>query len=251
MNGMANCRDIEPLVTPYVDGDAPPADQSAVAAHLQTCAACRTRVQAERAARQALKSRAATLVGRAPLDLHARCAAALRPPVVHTSPARTAARLSVAAVLILAVVGIAGYGLWGRTSEVLAAQLTLDHLKCFSLYEASAGPGDPTRLEARLQQAYGWHLTVPPTSPDGRLQLVGARRCFTADGRIAHILYRHNGRPLSLFMLPSTERPAGRVGLFGYEARIWSRGGTTYVLVAAEPDVEVDRAAAYLQGMTG
>jgi hypothetical protein len=188
-------------------------------------------------------------VDRAPLDLHARCAAALRPPAARVSPARTIARLSLAATLILAVAGVAGYGLFGHTSTLLAAQLTLDHLKCFSFYEASSGPADRAELEARLRQAYGWRLTVPPPSPDGRLQLVGARRCITADGRIAHILYRHDGRPLSLFLLPSTERPADHVEVFGYEARIWSRAGTTYVLVAGEPDADVDQAAAYLQGV--
>jgi anti-sigma factor RsiW len=172
----------------------------------------------------------------------------MRPPVARVSRGR-AARLSLAAALLLAVAGVAGYGFFGRSSTVLAAQLTLDHLKCFSFYEASSGPADPVALEARLRQAYGWRLTVPPPSPDGRLKLVGARRCITADGRIAHILYRDGGRPLSLFVLPSTERPADHVEIFGYEARIWSRAGTTYVLVAREPGADVERAAAYLQGV--
>jgi anti-sigma factor RsiW len=249
MADMPNCPDIEPLVTPYVDGVAPPADRSVVAAHLEGCPWCRDRVDAERAARHVLQSRAASLVGRAPLDLHARCAAALRAPAPQKSRRWTTARLSMAAALFLAVAGVVGYGVFGRTATALAAQLTLDHLKCFSFFEASSGPADPVELEAKLQRVYGWRLAIPPTSPDGHLQLVGARRCITADGRIAHILYRHDGRPLSLFLLTAAERPSGHVEVFGYETRIWSRAGTTFVLVAGEPDADVDRAAAYLRGV--
>jgi len=247
---MTTCRDIEPLITAYVDGEGPLPDRTAVTAHLEACAACRDRVAAEDAARQMLRVRAASLLERAPLDLRARCAAGLCPPVARTSPRWWIARLSMAAVLVLALIGVAAYGLFGRTSTVLAAQLALDHLKCFSFYEGSSGPSDPAVLEARLQEQYGWRVSVPPTSPDGRLQLVGARRCIIGHGRIAHILYRHDGRPLSLFVLPSTERPAGHVEALGYEVRVWSRGGNTYALVASEPDAEVDRAAAYLKGAT-
>ncbi len=247
MNGMANCHDIDPLVTPFIDGEAAPADRASVAAHLETCAGCRERVQAEEAARGVLRSRAAALVGKAPDGLRARCAAATGPAAFRPATWRTAASLSLAAVLVLALSGVVAYGLFGRTSAVLAAQLTLDHLKCFSFSEASAGPGDPALLEGRLLQAYGWRLTIPPASSDGRLKLVGARRCVTADGGIAHILYRYDGHPISLFVLPSTERPAGRVELFGYRARIWSRGGATYVIIAGQPGPDEERAASYLQ----
>ncbi len=249
MNGMANCRDIDPLVTPFVDGEAAPDDEAAVAAHLEACAGCRDRVRAEQAARRAVRSRAATLVERAPEALRSRCAAASHAAVARPSPWRMRTGLSLAAVLVLAVAAVAAYGLVGRTSTVLAAQLTLDHLKCFSFFEASAGPGDPARLEARLHQAYGWRLSIPPDSADGRLKLVGARRCITADGGIAHILYRYEGHPISLFVLPSTERPAGRVALFGYRARVWSRGGATYVMIAGQPAPDEERVAAYLQDL--
>jgi hypothetical protein len=70
----------------------------------------------------------------------------------------------------------------------------------------------------------------------------------SSDGRIAHILYTGDGRP-SLFLLTATERPSGHVEVFGYETRIWSRAGTTFVLVAGESDADVDRAAAYLRGV--
>ena len=59
-------------------------------------------------------------------------------------------------------------------------------------------------------------------------------------------MYRHHGRPVSLFMLPKTRAPSS-----------WSRcsgtrrdlvvGNRTFVLVAREPRAEVERMAAFVQ----
>ncbi len=38
------------------------------------------------------------------------------------------------------------------------------------------------------------------------LELVGARPCLYGEGRVAHIMYRHHGVPVSLFMLPHSAR---------------------------------------------
>ena len=239
LNGRyAELPDIEPLVTPYVDDGRTAADRSIVAAHLEGCrpvprpGRCRARGPP-----CAAGPHAASLVGRAPLDLRARCAAALRAPAAAGLAAggRTA-RLSMAAAV---VPGRRRRRRVRRRSAALAdaprRQLTLDHLKCFAFFEASSGPADPVELEAKLQRAYGWRRRACRRRPrTASLQLVGARRCLTADGRIAHVLYRHDGRPLSLFVLPATERPSGHVEVFGYETRIWSHAGTTFVLVGGE-----------------
>ena len=44
--------------------------------------------------------------------------------------------------------------------------------------------------------------TIPAGLPRERLTLIGARRCLSTDGQVAHVLYRHAGRPVSLFMMP-------------------------------------------------
>jgi anti-sigma factor RsiW len=247
---MATCHDIDPLITPFIDGEAAAPDRAAVDAHVARCPSCRQRVSAERASRLALHERRQTLAGRAPLGLEARCAAVAREARrsrkrrgwgVWLVPVPAAAALVVVALLAYAASG---------SSTALAAQLTLDHLKCFALFEQQSGPSDAQALEARLTADYGWHMKVPPGSADEGLRLVGARRCFSTDGRIAHILYRHEGRPLSLFLLPETERAAEALAVMGHEAVIWSRGRMTYVVVAREPHVRVEQVAAYIRKVT-
>ena len=76
---------------------------------------------------------------------------------------------------------------------------------------------------------------------------MGARPCLYGEGKIAHIMYRHEGRPVSLFMLPNTERTAGLVEVLGHEAAIWCANNRTFVLVSREPKADVLRLASFVQ----
>ena len=72
---MKSCRDVEPLMAPYVDGDAAPGDRAAVEAHSKRAAAAATIVGAQRPARDVLRARRDELREPAPPQLRARCAA--------------------------------------------------------------------------------------------------------------------------------------------------------------------------------
>jgi len=249
MKTMVTCRDVDTLMTPYVDGEAGGQERAAVEAHLGECPVCHDRARAEGAAKRVLRERAASIVGQAPLGLRTRIAVtAARPREARRWRLSRLVTAPIAAAVVLALAAVALYGLAGRSSVLLAAQLTLDHLKCFSLFEGQSGPPDSKVLEARFRDDYGWHLTVPAGSSSDGLVLTGARRCFYHDGRIAHVMYRQDGNPVSLFMLPRTERLAGTVRVLGHESRIWSRGSTTYVLVAQAPEAQLDRIEGHLRG---
>ena len=58
---MHNCQSIDPLVTPFVDGQLAAADVQAVEEHLRACAPCHSRVTAERAVHDLMRARRATL----------------------------------------------------------------------------------------------------------------------------------------------------------------------------------------------
>ena len=73
------------------------------------------------------------------------------------------------------------------------------------------------------------------------------RPCMTGEGKVAHIMYRHHGQPVSLFMLPHDARPEQVVEVFGNRARIWSSGARTFVLVAREPEPELERMVALVR----
>src|SRR5438067_13298082 len=71
---MHNCQSIDPLVTPFVDGQLAAADVHAIEEHLRVCAPCHSRVTAERAVHDLMRARRATLCkSEAPDALHACC----------------------------------------------------------------------------------------------------------------------------------------------------------------------------------
>jgi len=61
-------------------------------------------------------------------------------------------------------------------------------------------------------------------------------------------MYRHRGEPVSLFMLPRTERTAEIVDVLGHECAIWSSDDRTFVLVARESRADVEKLAALVHG---
>ena len=60
-------------------------------------------------------------------------------------------------------------------------------------------------------------------------------------------MYRHQGQPVSLFMLPDTARAQQLVEVLGHEAAIWCANNRTFVLVAREPRQDVERMASFVQ----
>ena len=243
---MPTCREIESLITAFVDGEAASRERTVVLEHLRACAACRGRAAAEDAGRRILRACVPALHVEAPPALRARCQPPPPTPRLFAWPViRTMPMWATAALVLVGLAGI--FSATARGSKVLAAELALDHVKCFALFENTSGPGDPATIAGRMKAAYGWTVAVPATSRALGLRLVGGRRCFSTDGRVAHILYRHAGCPLSLFIVPGTTRAAEHLTVIGHEAVVWSRRGMTYVVLARESRAEVARVASYIQ----
>jgi anti-sigma factor RsiW len=234
------CKDLEPVVVPFVDGEAAAGERAQVEAHLAACPPCRERVSAERVARDAISAERERLRESAPPALRTRCAA-LRTPagqVRRWIPLSLAA----AAALLVAVIWL---GATDAGTPVLAAQLALDHVKCFKL-NSQRVTGSPSTLAEYWRDRYGWPIVVPAGGERG-LRLAGVRRCGSSDGETAHIMYRYDGRPVSLFVArssPERGRTARTVNVFGEEAVVWSAADRTYVLVADEPPERMETLAA-------
>src|SRR5258706_12465575 len=84
---MSDCLSIDPLITPYVDGDIGDAERRLVDAHVRACPPCHSRVAAEQAVPGLVQARRASLCAEAAAArLRARCAAlgaAHVPPSPH------------------------------------------------------------------------------------------------------------------------------------------------------------------------
>jgi len=282
---MLNCQSIDHLVTPFIDGELPDADRLAVAAHLSRCPPCHSRVVAEQAVHELIRTRRCAFTTSAPEPLRRRCAqiarltateaarpgalaspasapastrsGALSPPVASSRPLRQilparawAARLApfaLAASLVVVVGGAFLYQATESSARLLAAELTADHLKCFAMNSALGTHQMPAAVESSMASAFNWRMRLPEDPARAGLELVGARPCLYAEGKIAHIMYRHQGHPVSLFMLPKSARAQQLVKVFGHEAAIWCVGSRTFVLIAREPRDDVERMASFVQ----
>ena len=246
---MKDCRDVEPLKAPYVDGEAAAAERAAVETHLTRCGRCRDDVTIESAARDAVVARRDELRPAAPPGLKARCAAhaasTTAPAILARPPLyRRWVPMSLAATLVLTAAGVFGLGLTDK-SQALAFQMTLDHWGCSRTVRASESGALAT--SAGWQDRMGWPVRLAPSSENPPLRLKGLRRCFVTDGSVAHVLYDWHGESLSVYVLPGHSLRAADVRRFGHEAVIWSQNGRTYVLLARARRRELDSVVQYVK----
>jgi anti-sigma factor RsiW len=274
---MPDCRTIDPLVTPYVDGELSDTDRRLVDAHVAACPPCYSRVAAERAVRETLCARRRDLASAAPPALRASCEglcsrrqssvvsrqstvdsrqtalSTQAPRTPHPAPRTSRFRLqtfvpfALAASLVVLVGGAFVYQITDSSATVLAAELTADHVKCFTMNAVLGTHQTATAVEAAMLNGFGWTVRLPQNPSQVGLELVGSRPCLYGEGTIAHVMYRHDGRPVSLFMLPKSARAEQFVEVLGHEAKIWCAGDRTLVLVAREPRKDVERLAEYVQ----
>ena len=265
---MLTCQTFDPLITPYIDGEIGDADRRAVDQHLRSCQSCYSRVAAERAVHDLVRARSGTLASaRAPESLRKACSAIVtnyespadrhqtpgtRRPVFGTARWRPAtvshlAPYALAASLVLFVGGAFVYQATGRSDRVMAAELAADHVRCFAMNAVLGTHHGAAAVESSIADSFGWRIHFPEDRAVEQLEVVDGRPCLYAKGKIAHIMYRHQGRPVSLFMLPDTARARDLVEVLGHEAAIWCDGNRTFVLVARESKPEVQRLAAFVQ----
>lgn len=245
---MTTCQDLEPLFTPYVDGEATADQRAAIEAHLAACPSCRACADAEARARELLKSCRDQLVTPAPARLHQKCAEIAQPPAAAatSAPATPVAPafwrrrwvLSLAATAALVVAGVFVYGTFITPSTALAAQLAHDHIRCTGIV-GNRPPSDLKAQEASWTQRLGWSVDVPTFAGDD-LQFVQLRRCLhDKNVTMAHILYRRQGRLLSLFVMPEPEPDHDELTIEGQRTVIWKQGGRTYAVVGANSSAEL------------
>jgi len=250
------CREVEEKLAAYVDGTV---HSTEIAAHLDTCVACRASAHAQTVARTVLKARAAQLSPIAPPGLRTRIAANIYDGAQAPSPKPQVlplfgwtGRLSAfaAAAMVMLTLGAALLPMATvRSTALLAAQLALDHLKCFTIDgDADGQPIARADAEATLLREFDFSVSVPASLPSERLDLLAVRRCLYGDGRAAHLMYRVNGEPVSLFILPGLTRPAAELSLFGHDEVVWTQGDRTYMLVARGGfGSDLARVASYLR----
>ena len=251
------CRNVEDQLAGYVDGVS--TNAVAIAAHLATCAECRASAHAQTVARDVLRARRAELSPIAPPGLRTRLIAlteneppqdlkSSRPHDLLGWTGRLTA-FAAAAMVVLTLGAVLLPVATVRSTALLAAQLVLDHLKCFTIEgDADGAPIPKEQAEATLKREFDFTVAVPAAAAAEQLELMAVRRCLYGDGRAAHLMYRVAGEPVSLFIVPGLTRPAAEFSLFGHDEVVWSQGDRTYVLVAGGGNRNnLSRVASYLR----
>jgi anti-sigma factor RsiW len=254
---MPSCALIEPLITPFVDGQLPAVDAQAVQTHIRLCASCRSRVVAERSVSELLHTRRQDLCGdHASTTLLARCRSQCEAARLtrQTSASRAAwwrtgriSPLTLAAGFFLVIAGATTYRATVGSTQVIAAELTADHVKCFMMNAVLGTHETLEGVHTDMASGFGWDAQLPEHPERAGLELVGSRPCLYERGKIAHIMYRHHGVPVSIYMLPGTEQAGEFRKIFGHEAAIWSDGQRTFVLIARAPHAEVEQMVTFVQ----
>jgi len=167
-----------------------------------------------------------------------------------SSPVFTGARaIQLAAAATIAVVAGTAvlYQATSASNRVMAAELAADHVKCFAMNSVLRTRQSREAVEQAMASSFGWDARLPESGARTELELVGSRPCLYGEGRVAHIMYTHDGQPVSLFMLPKAARGDDLVHVLGHEAAIWSAGDRTFVLVARGNSADLERLVNYVR----
>lgn len=243
---MPDCASIDPLVTQYVDEGLPVDLKVMVETHIGRCQTCRARVAAERSVHDLLGARRGQLCGdAAPKDLQRRCGAlaAFRPREDGGIERFGLVPRLIAASVALAAAGAAVFAATSHSPRLMAAELAADHVKCLALNAVLRAHHSMVDVHRALASSVGDMAELPGEPGRDALEIIGERPCLYGEGQVAHVMYRHEGHPVSLFILPRKRVEAERLSILGHAADMWSVGDRTFVLVMRGDVQEVERTA--------
>ena len=269
---MPNCQFIDPLVTPFVDGELPDAERRVVDEHLRACPPCHSRVAAEQAVATLIRARAvgAEAAGaRAAARTVPRPASRTQTPprgrtgsTPASSPRRRARSPRVAPgrarLAPLRAGGIAGPGRRRRVRvsgdrPVGARAGRRAHGRPREVLRDEQRARHPVRRRRRSRAR--WRRASAGACICRRIRRApgsswSARgRASTARARSRTSCTATTGGRSRCSCCRTTSRAEQLVEVLGHEAAIWSVGDRTFVLVAREPRPEVERLAVVRPGV--
>lgn len=253
-----DCQTVREALGELLHGELEEESSRAVRAHIESCSACHGALEEEKALRRVLRTRLPRYHD---------------PPSLWADTLRTIDRLEgggaavkrtkgirwpQAALVAAAVLLVLGAALIFALSHRqpgpnrLVAELISDHIR--NTMSGSPPPlvsSDPERLLTWVTGKVEFRLTIPPQKLADP-QLVGARLTYALERRIPVLVYLHQERPISLFMVEAkglatpekNEREIRGVEFYmaaqkGYHLIGWKSAGFLYCLVADLPSEEL------------
>jgi hypothetical protein len=153
-----------------------------------------------------------------------------------------------AATVLLAVGAVFFVGQDQKLEAAFAAQLAIDHDRCFQDLDPAAAEIDEQLAQGVLARDFGLDVAVPAESDD--FDVVDVRKCLYDEGEMAHLLCEWRGERVSLFIVPDRTGREHDLEIVDHDAVIWTEDEGTYVLVAEKGPVELGPLTDYVRWFT-
>jgi anti-sigma factor RsiW len=255
-----DCRDVERLLEPYLDGEFDEADRAGLEEHLAGCTRCRSAATSAMSFRSALRARLREAVepgsaaGTAPESLRRRISTAL--DAEESRPVswwrRLLAPLPVAAAAACvagALFVFAGH----RSMDPLVEEAVRKHARDLPL-ELSAASLGPEAIPAMLASKLDFNPRPPAFRANG-VKLVGARLAQLREWPAAYMRYETPRGPVGLFIIDDPEHRVVEVGrqvrtgpgamwvmnARGYNVAVWRKNEIVYSLVSDLDEADLVR----------
>jgi anti-sigma factor RsiW len=214
------CHELGRLIDPYVDNELGPDDTARFAEHITQCAACRRRLDEREALGRLIRA----------VPYH-RASDHLRQSVMTShrgGVARRAIAWAAAAMVILAVGGVAGLRAW-RTSQATSAvvdMIVARHVSGLATELIAVRSSDQHTVKPWFQGKLDFSPPVWDLSAAG-FPLLGGR-LDTVDGRtVAALVYQRRLHMVSVMIWPVDDRTAASDArtIRGFHERHWVQDG--------------------------
>jgi anti-sigma factor RsiW len=244
------CREVEELLSAFVDGELEPAVSKSVRDHADGCAACRQRLANLESIRQ--------MVRRAP---YYQAPDALRARLTHsqTRPIARSQLLAWAAAVVM-VASLSGSILIVRSSkrsaqavdavDVIAQEVVSSHVRAMMgehLFDVRST--DQHTVKPWFLGKLDFSPPVTDLAQAG-FPLTGGRLDYVAGHPVAALVYTRGQHTINVFVWPessdSIRSPDARA-IRGFHVRHWTHGGMSYWAVSDVNDADLDQFVRALQ----
>lgn len=249
-----SCKDVQRCVPALIDNELEPQQLLEVESHLEVCAECQKVVEFERWFKGELNRTVGQIS--APTALAARISSSLDRAERMQKLRSVAPRLGLAAAIATGVAAALVLPEWLTPEQPQAIVVTtrrqvIDYAAerhAHSLPVEVTGPN--ANKVARWFRGKVDFAVHPPSFPADQIQLLGGRISHVGDRQAAHLIYEHEGRPITVLVFEDTrdipvggeQRRAGNLTVHfgqsrGFNVAVWHHGGVSY---AASSDLDQD-----------
>jgi anti-sigma factor RsiW len=235
------CSDARRLIAAKLDGELDPAGETALAAHLESCAACAGHLVEQQAWRGVIRRHAPRHV--APEALRSRLARAIedaeRPadpaPRRHDGEWRKWAIAASVAFAVIVSSSLTAYIVRPGDDDTLVRELVSDHIRSLMAdHLTDVASSDQHTVKPWFHGRLDLAPPVDDLAADG-YPLVGGRLDYVEQRPVAALVYRHAEHPINVFVLPgggtSVATPQS-LSQRGFNVLHWTRGDLSFWAVS-------------------